>query len=255
MASALDKVRDELDQIDPDDVARSSIPIGVLDREARAILKLCRHDAARFTMIGFDDGFFEAFETHIEALREAEDAWQEVHDHNAMGAALKEALEQAYEKRSLALDLGEYYFRRVPDAMALLDRIRHGEGHEDLIADLRALARAMREHAEAFRPHSDLDVDAFSRDLEERARDLSERFARYDSDTSRDEALDTRDRAYTLLDEDLDDVRAAARLIYRDQPEMRARFVSPYRRRVKQKSRARRAQSPPTHGDQDVPRH
>ncbi len=53
----------------------------------------------------------------------------------------------------------------------------------------------------------------------------------------RTEAKELRDRAYTFLDDLVDEIREAGRYAYRNDPKRRVKFTSPYLRRRRQRTR------------------
>ena len=241
---SLHAIQADLDALSPDAIEKPSIPVDTAYREARQILDLCRQpaEAERFTKVGLKTAFFDRFAQRVEGLREAQQTWTKRYDRDAHTTAINEAVEQATEQRAYALDACDYHLRRDPQAQVVLATIRQGEGHDDLVFDTGALAGLMRDKKEAFAKDETIDVEATATQLEGAGATLSDLVTDTDADITRARALDTRDRAYTLMDEDLGEIRHAARWVYRRDATLRRQFVSDYTRRLQRRSLTRRQQ-------------
>ena len=131
--------------------------------------------------------------------------------------------------RGRMLRLVEYYLGDDPDTGPEVAAIRSETGYVDLASDLMRLARLYEEHKEIIRTDAKLyrETDAGE------ANEVSAKIMRALSEGGKEDYknwLNLRARAWTLLHESYDEVRAAGLFIYRNDP-LRVKFPSIFSRR------------------------
>jgi hypothetical protein len=204
---------------------RPSAPIRELLSDAREVLRIARRSGTKLIRAGLDRRFLEELPHRIELLDRAQKAWERQRSRTEP-ATLQRAREDAAQMKTDMLAAGRFLLRHDAKAQRQLDQIAAGEGLEDLIEDLRALAAFWSEHEETL-AQSDLGDD-----IVERARAMAARLTlmnRGQKDREHEEAHAHRNRALALVDEAVHEVRAAGRYVFRDAPERLALFRYEFR--------------------------
>lgn len=151
---------------------------------------------------------------------------------------------EAVELRAEMMAEARFVFRQDTKAQAALDHIQEGNGLADLVQDLRELAVMVEQNKAAFEK-AGLDPDAKAA----RARAVSSQLTVYvatrrSADRANAGALETRDRAATLLADTMAEIRACAAFALRKQPRLLAKFRHAYKSRRKTGGRAPEAPEP-----------
>lgn len=219
-------VREALENLPPSaEKARPSAPIRALLSDAREVLAIARRSGTKLVRAGLDRRFLEELPHRIELLDRAQKAWERQRTRTEP-ASLQRAREDAAQLKTDMLAAGRFLLRNDAKAQRQLDQIAAGEGLEDLIEDLRALAVFWTQHEDTI-AKSDLGDDVV-----ERAQAMASRLTlmnRGAKDRQHDEAHVHRNRALALLDEAVHEVRAAGRYVFRDAPERLALFRYEFR--------------------------
>jgi hypothetical protein len=126
---------------------------------------------------------------------------------------------------------GGWNFRGQAAQGEVLSRIREGEGLEDLIADLDALADLCEGNRAAFARDQLFDLEGSITAARQQADALRQVLSSARLDDEQLRARDLRDRAWTHLNGLLTELRQAGRYAWQSDAEMSARFTSPYLRR------------------------
>jgi hypothetical protein len=223
---ALRALRQELEAIPADEVAVPVIPVDRLVGEGLALAASARQHAGELVGAGLDPALIAGLGVRAQALAEAQAQLLALRGHRR---ADELALERrAIELRSDMVAGGRYGLREDRDAQAVLDHIQEGEGVDDLIGDLRALAVFFRNRAPAL-ARIGAQPDLTRRQAEETAGELEALLAtRRGSDVGEGQAMDLRNRAATHLWAAMTHVRAAGAYAFRRQPRTLAKFRSAY---------------------------
>ncbi len=157
---------------------------------------------------------------------------------------------EAVELRAEVMTEARFVLRKDIDAQGALDRVQEGSGLDDLVQDLRELAVLIELNEAAFEK-----AGTDPRTKTARARAIATQLAtqvatRRGAGRTSAGALETRDRAATLLADTMAEVRAYAALAFRKTPRLLAKFRSAYNARRKNGGRAPEA---PETGDEFGP--
>ena len=205
--------------------SRPTAPITALLADARELFTVARRSGTKLVRAGLDRRFLEELPHRIELVERAQKAWERQRSRTEP-ATLQRTREDAQQLKTDMLAAGRYVLRNDSSAQRQLDQIAEGEGLEDLIADLRALAGFWTKRSVQL-ASSDLAKDA-----PERALALASRLtlaSRGAAEASHAEAHSHRNRALALLDEAVHEVRSAGRYVFRDAPERLALFRYEFR--------------------------
>jgi len=240
-ATALTDLLPQLQALPLEQLAAPTIPVGVYTQEAEDLLVWSQPDRDALQRAGIDLSLLEALPTRIGALRHAQSRW------NAARFVLEDAQREwsaasprGHELRDELLATLRFAFRRDP---ALLDRVRavaEGASDPDMIQDLSDLALLARENSalvEAIGGDPELVAQA-----EAQAGVLARLLAAARSEGTTSEAKELRDRAYVLVKQAVDEVRAGGRYIHRKDPDRAAGYASDFNRSRNLRSR-RKAQA------------
>ncbi|MBI9061521.1 MAG: hypothetical protein JEZ14_06000 [Marinilabiliaceae bacterium] len=151
---------------------------------------------------------------------------------NYLQSPQKEWLEQspkAYELRDELLHHFSFAYRNHPDLQKKVMRIREGGGHKDMIQDLIELAVLGEKNPEP------LTIINFDPSLNESARTTSHSMSELLAATngSKDDSSANklaRDKAYTLLIEDMRIIREVGQYVFWRNPDRKEKYVNSYKR-------------------------
>ncbi|HEU4411484.1 MAG TPA: hypothetical protein VFS43_39935 [Polyangiaceae bacterium] len=228
--TALASVSALLAELPEDEVRPPPLPIDRMSAEAHTLALTAESARAELVAKGLDPAQIERLPVLARAATEAQSQV------NALRGAQRSqdeiALEnEAVELRADMMAAGRFGLRKNNDAQAALDRVQEGNGLDDLVQDLKDLAAINDRYA------ADLEViGADPKGKAARARALAGKLeivlaTRRAADRTEHAAMDTRDRAATLLAETMADVRAAGVYAFRKDPRMLAKFRSAYNQR------------------------
>ena len=243
MPDTNEMIKARAEAIAPQDVEMPTAPVAETLIDAHSLLAYLRHNAeARKELlhVGLAKTRLDEFKEAITLLEDAEHAWR-AQTRTRQTDDLKRALSDAYELRREALAVASFHTRDDRQAEEVLDRVREGEGHADLLADLETLALFIQEHADRFKRDKTFDPAETIEQLKQGREELREELAEDRSDESHERALDERNRAFMVLDEILDDLRDHGRFAFRHDRQRRAYFVNAYERRKRRRTRRQRA--------------
>ncbi len=235
----LSSLRARLLALPASEVQAPNLPMAVILQEANDVLTLVSAEAV-WSQLGAVGTQLEArtlLSQAIGATRAAQSRWTLLRDRRKHEAQ-KQREVQSQALRTELLTVGRWNLRHDRAAQDTLRAIGAGNGVANLIQDLSDLAVLFECKRAAFSADRSFDLPA----RVEQARTLSSELAastsaaRLDSDQT--SALDLRNRAYSLLCGLLASMRATGRYAFRDQPDMRKRFASPYLRQKAQRARA-----------------
>ncbi|MGQ1889480.1 hypothetical protein ACT29H_03470 [Thermophagus sp. OGC60D27] len=213
------------------DVKVPYMPVGIYIQEAEDLAKWAEKDKEKLLAAGLPEGIIEGIPSKAGALREAQSIWmKEMRERDEAELEWKERSPEAYEYRDEMLATMRYAFRQRDDLLEKVSMIAEGYGHADMIQDLNDAAVLARENEtliraigkdESFWEKGALLSDEMA-DL--RARANGEKF-------EENQNKRMRDRMYTLLKRDVDEVKACGKYLFRKDKKRLQGYYSRYNRK------------------------
>jgi len=245
MANALEALRPILDAIPPQDVRTPNQPADIYFQETDDLLEHIALNQLAQVLVneGLDVTTLEGVPLALTAAREAQTAWTLVNE-RAKPQEQRDLEKRGYDLRTKVSKKARFTLRRNPAALAVLSQILEGEGVADLVQDLDDLRMLMSHHAATFAQNKNFDSAAASAELASLASNIRKGLSGFRMNPEQSKAVDLRNRAWTHLDDLVDDVREAGRSAV-DGKAARG-FGSAYERRVRAASRRRNPTDPPT---------
>jgi hypothetical protein len=237
---ALDAVREALAAIPPERAAAlPTIPVDRMLGEARALAVSARKHAEDLVGAGLDEALIGDLRVRVQALADAQAALVAIRGLKRSAAELALARE-ALALRSDMIASGRFALRKDANAQAVLGRIQEGDGLDDLIQDLRALAVFFRQNAPALK-RIGAKPDLKRQHAEQTAAELERLLAGRRGGHREAAAFDLRNRAAVYLQEAVSEIRATGVYVFRHEPRIATKFRSAYNAR----RRARRSAGAP----------
>jgi len=217
------------------DVQVPTIPIDVAAQEAEDLYIIATKYREQLTAIGITDEKITRLHTEVGALREAQSRWKATY--NTQQGDIKSWDEQSPEGYALQRELNQsfrYAYRKDKRIMGRVREIADGSGDDDMIQDLNDYAVLGKENPTQL---TAINFDATKLDRSAELSDtLGTLLAQANGDKKAEHELkDLRDRAYTLLKEDVTELRDAGKYAFADQPDIAKLFTSEYSRRHRTK--------------------
>jgi hypothetical protein len=232
--TALASVVEQLAELPEDEVRPPPIPVDRMSTEAHTLALTAEPVREQLVSKGLDPASITRLPVLARALTEAQ---AQV---NALRGAQRSQQELALEAeatdfRAEMLADGRFGLRKNTDAQSALDRVQEGAGLDDLVQDLKDLAAI----AVLYAPELDA-INAAPKAKASRARALAAKLemvlaARRAADRNEYSAMNTRDRAATLLADTMAEVRAAGAYAFRKDARMLAKFRSAYNQQRRRK--------------------
>jgi len=212
-------------------IAVPMMPIHTFVQEAENLDTWMQPDLPRLAAVGIGDDVLLGLQARIGALREAQSTWRaRRHSKDEAQAAYDENSAAAFEALEDTIHHVRFAFRRRPDLLSRIPNLA------EIATDTQRF-QAMNDLAVLGREHHDLletagfelsrleELAAFSDDVANLL-SLAEEARRAGSG-----AKAVRDRAYTFLKMAVDEIREAARFLFRRNPERLDGYRSEYVRR------------------------
>jgi hypothetical protein len=197
--------------------------------------------AASFAPDAFDPAEHDDLEDRALALWHADLL---LRDAGEQAGSSPDLLDQAKQMRARLLKAAEYLWNNDSELRDLVADIRSHRGRADMADDLARLRRLFVEHW----PEAKASCSLTSKDLEQ-AKDLGKAVINALSRGEADELADLRllrDRAAEHLRRGIDDVRAAAAFVFRDDPASLAKYPGLYSSRNRRNGATRPKPSDPS---------
>lgn len=177
----------------------------------------------------------EALPVRSGALSQAEARWRvRRYTREQAQAAWTAARDRAYELRDDLLAAMRHAFRKTPELLPRVAAITEGGGHPDMIQDLNDIAVFGLDHVERLR------AVGVSRENLNAAGALSDELAvllaASQTDTTDDEAVKLRNRAFSYLKDAVLEIRKCGQYAFRKDPDRFRRYTSSYNRRHRRAS-------------------
>ncbi len=213
--------KDLLERIEQDQIKTPKAPVDSILQEAENLYVWATKDQQALEQgSGLDwTQHVTDLPTRAGALRYAQSHWvSERYSQEEANKIWKETSEKAYKMRDDLLDDFRYAYRKRSDLINRVRSIADGYGDADMIQDLSDLSVLGKSNPDelvtAKFDLSKLDTAATDADT------LAELLAKANGATQENAAAkEIRDKAYTHLKEALDEVRAAGKYVFKNNPE------------------------------------
>ncbi len=165
------------------------------------------------------------------ALRHAQSIWiSERYSQEEANKIWNEASPKAYKLRDDLLDDFRYAFRKRKDLLSRVREISNGRSDADMIQDLSNLSVLGKSNPE------ELTASKFKMEKLDKAaklsNDMAELLAKANGATQENSvAKSIRDKAFTYLKESVDEVRAAGKYVFKEDPERFKGYISRYHKK------------------------
>lgn len=228
-----EEIKARLAALRPGDIKTPTLPMAHALQEANDLAKHCSKAEIkeRLIAVGMSTDFVEELTGRIEVAREAQAEWNNIRD-VAKSRDLVAAEKEAHELRADLIAACRFNLKGSEDE-ARLNHILAGDSTDDLVQDLFDLAKMLENNVPAFA--RDTLFDAKTKMAE--ARNHGERLSSYLSeeryDVNPSAVREYRDRAFTLMDDLVTEVRSAGRYAFRTNSAALKHFTSRYRRRTR----------------------
>ncbi|HEU4536935.1 MAG TPA: hypothetical protein VFS00_22590 [Polyangiaceae bacterium] len=232
-----------LDALPEDAVRPPPIPVDRMSSEALTLSLTAQPVRTQLLAKGLDPALLERLPVLAHALTEAQAQVNVLR--GAQRGQDELALEaEATDLRAELIADGRFGLRQRVEAQAALDRVQEGTGVDDLMQDLKDLAAIADRYAPEFEA-----IGVAPKVKAARARALAAKLeiavaTRRAADRSEYQAMNTRDRAATLLAEAMSEVRAAGAYAFRKDARMLAKFRSAYNQRRRKASKRPETEEP-----------
>ena len=249
MPHALETLRPTLEAIPADQVTRPSLPVHVEIYQVQRLLHyLAEHPdvAAALVKVGIDKDALDELRQVTEATREAQIDWDTRRARRRDGSVSAQ-LKTGYDLRAKVMRACVFNAGDDPQADEKLGRIRDGEGHDDMLADLLTQEAFLETHADLFARDETFDIKAARAELRATHDAIAPLLADETTEDEDERAKQLRDRAFMHLTDRIQRVRRAGRYVFDDDPVTAARFANTYQRQRNARYRGAQATT------QDVP--
>lgn len=237
LQAALAGVPDTAREQDP------GMPADTFIREARNCLKEGVKAQKKLTALpDFDGSVFASLPVLIPRFEAAQKKWEQERNRVAKGTGRVALRKEGEALRADMLASGGFLFRKMPEALAELDRIREGDGIDDLIVDLRDLVAFRQDNASRWAADVRLTEEDF-----ERAGEIAEALeGQKDSEGALDARAERNQLAF-LMSAALREIREGARYLFRAEPSRQLLFMSTFeasRRAASRKAAKKKGDKP-----------
>ncbi len=222
--------KDEINDKPLNETKLPDTPIDIVSADAETLQKEGIEDKDALVTAGLEWSKVENLSMRAGALRYCQAVWMS--EYRAQQEAQKEWLTQsplAYELRDELLHHFSFAYRNTPDVNSKVKRIREGNGHKDMIQDLIELAVLGDKNPE---PLANINFDVANlQTARTTSHSMSELLAA--SNGSKDESSANkiiRDKAYTLLIDDMRDIREVGQYVFWRNPERKKKYINTYKR-------------------------
>ena len=215
--------------IPAEEVSIPTIPVDIFNQEAENLYHWATVDKDALVARGLDPVVIDTLPTGAGACRQAQALWFK--ERYAKQEAEKEwqvKSPEAYQLRDELLAEYEFAFYDQPALMSRVDEAKNGSGHEDMIQDLNDLALLGKENNDLLTA-TNFDVTQLDRaaTLSDEMADLLARVNGEKADDSAAKLL--RDKAYTYLKKQVDEVKRYGKFVFRNNDERLTGYRSHYR--------------------------
>ena len=239
MTNALDQLRHKLESLS--EVRSPDQPIDIYFQETEDLLTHVTANGLQSVLV--DEGLDEAAITEVAvalaAARMAQTEWTLLNDREKP-VDQKELEARGYALRTMVIKKARFTLRKDKSAQSTISNIVDGEGLADLVQDLDDLAKLLGDQADAFNRNRNFDSAKAKAELTETAQAIRSGLSGFRMNPAQTKAVELRNRAWTYLDDLVDDLREAGRAA--TEGATARGFGSAYNRRLAAEARRRRAE-------------
>jgi hypothetical protein len=226
----------EIRGLDPKTVVHPNMPPGIYIQEAEDLHAWARNDLPQLVSRGMNLALYESIPRRAGAMRYLQSEW------NSTRFSKEEAQKQfallapeAYDFKAVLIHELLFAYRNHPDLKSRVQAIAEGSGDADMIQDLSDLSVHGKNNPEP------LVAIGFEMAQLDRAASMSDELASLLGVARGEKAADSeakvlRDRAYTLLKEAVDEVRAVGQFVFWRDEERKVGYASAHKRLTRTKS-------------------
>lgn len=235
--SDYEKHSGEIEAVKEEDIKICAIPIEIEVQEAEDLYHWAMEDLAMLQTVGFQSATLERMHSLCGAIREAQSRWSR--DKKMKKDAIaewNEVVEEAYGFRDNLVKICDYAYRKNYELMSAVRYIKQGRGDADMIQDLNDLAVLGRNNLEPIVAINQ-DPELFTKAAIQ-SDYLADLRARANGDIAEEnESKVLRDKAYTLLKAEIDEVRDCGKFVFRDDESRLKGYRSAYLRKKNLKAK------------------
>ena len=220
----------EIKAVLDEQIKKSEMPMGIYLQETEGLSVRAKEDQPVLTTVGFKPEYLARLALLTGATRAAQANFEQktTSKKDAM-LAWKEAMPTMMDLRKELIDNMSFAFRKQPELLTKLDAIKEGDSYADAIQDLAELAVLGNDNKELLEEVK-FDVtkcDTASAEAERMAELLGEVNGHMYVD---EETKVIRDKAFTLLDELVGEIRDYGRFVFRNDKSHCKAYSSKYMR-------------------------
>lgn len=230
LPNELQTIKPELDAMKKEDIQTCKMPVSIYLGECESLHVRTSLDLPSLEDIGFDPQLLDRLKLLTDATRTAEAAWQEMKsEREAANDKWKQNAPAMYALHDELIDTLEFAYRNDDSLLGHVSEIKEGNGHADTIQDLARMAVLGKENPEPlvamnFNMDKLTQADTMSQDMA----DLLGQANGYMYGDNEYKLI--RDKAYTLLNVVVKNIRDYGRFVFRDDPKLIKGYSSKYER-------------------------
>jgi len=212
-----------------------NVPTDKAIQEAENLVQTGFKYEVQLTSVGLSKSTITQLSVRASALKEAQSRWQA--NYNSGKGAVKQWDELSPEGYALQRKLNQafrYAYRHHPRILGRVKEIASGKGSFDMIQNLNDYSVLGKENPD---PLNEANFDLTELDTAANLSDnLGTLLAKANGiKNSEHEFKNIRDRAFTLVKELVDEIRACGKYVFADQPDIKKLFASDYLRKHQSK--------------------
>jgi hypothetical protein len=237
MANSLSTMKSTLLGIAAEEVDEPRLPMATALQEANDLWTLVSDPriGTALVKVGLNPEAVDRLREVLDAAREAQSEWTVLRD-ASKSQQQTDLEEEAQRLRAELLAASRWSLRADRVAMAILSAIATGEGIEDLTQDLSDLAELVTRKRDLFATDTTFDARRAADEASALAGKLAAGTSTERLADEQARAKDLRNRAYTLLDDLVSEIRQAGQYAFRKDARLRQEFTSAYLRRRRRRS-------------------
>ncbi|WP_421920040.1 hypothetical protein [Marinifilum sp.] len=221
-------LKDKIEAIKDESIVAITMPVNIYLQEAEDMARCAKIDTAELATINVSEEQVDDLQVRIGACRQVQSLWvDDQHKTNEAEDTWADIQEQANELKSELIHTFRYAFRKDESALSAIADIAEGRTNSDTIQDLNDLSVVGKGNTEALTAiNFDISKLDTAADIAVKGAD-----ALAVANGSRQRGSDTkvlRDKAYTYLKEAVDDIRAAGKFLFRNDPKKLKGYTSKY---------------------------
>ncbi len=227
---SLQNLLPEINAIDDFKIKKCDIPLEIYIYEAERLHTRASEDLPKLLAINMHEILLDKLHARTNALRRAQLNWIEQGNKKKNAKQEWKAAKPEFLKfRTELIQNLQFAFRNDNSLLQKLAEIKQGNSNPDLVMDLAKLAVLGKENTSA------LEAINFELSLLDHAAEEAERMAKLLANINgrmyfKDDNLIIRNKAYSLLKECVDEIRAYGQFAFRDQADIAKAYSSNYRR-------------------------